>query len=110
METCTDPASPFSNHQLCSFQDLPWIWTPVCQCFSSLPAVKMRMMVIPAIKQLIPYILCRSFQCMQACSSLCTAFFDACPSADPILPPAPADNVDFAYLLSNMRGLQPQQQ
>jgi len=47
---------------------------------------------------------------MQACSSLCTAFFDACPSADPILPPAPTDNVDFAYLLSNMRGLQQQPQ
>ncbi|CAK0746071.1 hypothetical protein CVIRNUC_001665 [Coccomyxa viridis] len=45
----------------------------------------------------------RSFQCMQACSSLCTTFFDACPSADLTLPAAPTDNVDFAYLLSNMR-------
>ena len=46
---------------------------------------------------------CRSFQSMQACSSLCTTFFDACPSADLTLPAAPTDNVDFAYLLSNMR-------
>lgn len=47
----------------------------------------------------------RSFQCMRACSSLCTAFFDAFPAAaPPLLPHGGAGGVagdagDFAYLL-----------
>ena len=45
----------------------------------------------------------RSFQCMRACSSLCTAFFDAYPTAAPALAAAPAGDGDFAYLLGNVR-------
>ncbi len=45
---------------------------------------------------------------MRACTSLCTAFFEAYPTAAPATAagaaPAPAgDNGDFAYLLSNVR-------
>lgn len=43
----------------------------------------------------------RSFQCMRACSSLCTAFFDAFPAAAPAaMSQAPAGDGDFAYLFS----------
>ena len=51
---------------------------------------------------------CRSFQCMRACSSLCTAFFDAYPAAAPALAAAPAGDGDFAYLLNNVRSAAPQ--
>ncbi|CAL8460775.1 g306 [Coccomyxa elongata] len=49
-----------------------------------------------------------SFQCMRACSSLCTAFFDAYPAAAPALAAAPAGDGDFAYLLNNVRSAAPQ--
>lgn len=45
---------------------------------------------------------------MRACSSLCTAFFDAYPAAAPALAAAPAGDGDFAYLLNNVRSAAPQ--
>ena len=47
----------------------------------------------------------RSFQCMRACSSLCSAFLDAFPAAAGALISAggPSGENDFAYLLANAR-------